>query len=309
MKKIILDCDPGHDDMVAIILACASDGLDILGITTVAGNQTGDKTLLNALKTLTLIGEKNIPVAGGFDRPLTGKLVTAPHIHGLSGLDGADLPDPEIKPLKIHAVDFIELTLMKADEKVTVIATGPLTNIAVLLLKSAQIKEKIERIIIMGGAVYESNITPSAEFNIYVDPEAAGIVLNSGIPVTMVTLDVSNKAIFTLEDIDNIKSLNGKVSRVVSGLLRFFAEANIKSFGFEGAPLHDPITVAYAVDPDIIETELYHVDIETKGEYTRGKTVVDVYGVTKKNTNAEISVSLDLARYKDLITGAVKKFD
>ena len=179
MKKIILDCDPGHDDMIAIILACSSDEIDLIGITTVAGNQTGDKTFINALKVLTLINKVDIPVARGFDKPILRKLTVAPRIHGVSGLDGADLPEPNIKLLKkikninIHAVDFIIKSVKESDEKLTIVPTGPLTNIAIALLKEPSIKSNIDRIILMGGAVYDSNITPASEFNIYVWPEAA----------------------------------------------------------------------------------------------------------------------------------------
>ncbi len=204
MKKIILDCDPGHDDMIAIMLAATREEIELLGITTVAGNQTGEKTFQNALKVLTLINKKYIKVARGFDKPILRELITAPKIHGVSGLDGANLPSPEVEPLKIHAVDFIIETLLKSEEKIYIVPTGPLTNIAISLIKEPKIKEKIEKIVLMGGAIYDSNITPSAEFNIYVDPEAAKIVFNSQVPIVMIGLDVTNKAQITFEDIEKI---------------------------------------------------------------------------------------------------------
>jgi len=308
VKDILLDCDPGHDDMMAIILACSSSKLNVLGITTVAGNQTGDKTCLNALRVLTLIGETHIPVARGFDKPILRQLTTAPQIHGATGLDGSILPEPEVMPVKMNAVDFITDVLRKRKEKAYIIATGPLTNIAVTLLKSPEIKTKIERIIIMGGALFDSNITPSAEFNMYVDPEAAKIVIDSGVPVTMVTLDVSNKALFNHEDIKRIMGRKRGFPAIIGELLLFFAEANMKAFGFEGAPLHDPITVAYAIEPKILETKFLHVDIETRGELTRGRTVADVYGITGNKPNAEVSFKLDNERYKELIFKAVEKY-
>ena len=210
MRKIIIDCDPGHDDMMAIMLACAADDIDLIGITTVAGNQTGDKTLANALKTLTLISAI-LPVARGSDRPILRELTVSPKIHGVSGLDGADLPQPTVEPLPMPAVDFIIKSLQESGEKIVLVPTGPLTNIALTLLKEPSIKANIERIVLMGGAVYDSNITPAAEFNIYVDPEAAKIVFESGLPITMVGLDVTNKALLSFEDIDELENLHGEV--------------------------------------------------------------------------------------------------
>jgi inosine-uridine nucleoside N-ribohydrolase len=309
MKKVILDCDPGHDDMMAIILACASEELDVLGITTVAGNQTGEKTFNNAMKVLSLIGENQIPVIRGFDKPMLRDLTIAPNIHGNSGLDGAELPPSTITPSHDHAVDFMSETMEKTAEKISIIATGPLTNIAVTLIKAPEIKHKIERIIIMGGALYDSNITPAAEFNFYVDPEAAKYVIDSGLPITLVTLDVSNKALFTWKDIEELKSWDGRVSSIIGSLLQFFGQTCKDAFDLEGAPLHDPITVSYAIDPDILLTRHLHVDVETISELTRGRTVADVYGVTGKRPNVDVSFKLDNEKFKALIFDAIKKYD
>ena len=309
MKKVLIDCDPGHDDMIALMLACASDKLEVLGVTTVAGNQEGEKTFNNALKILTLIDRKDVPVARGFDKPILRELVTAPEIHGVSGLDGADLPIPEVRPSNLHAVDFIINALLESDEKLYLIPTGPLTNIGVALLREPRIKEKIERIVLMGGAVFDSNVTPAAEFNIYVDPEAAKIVFESGLPLTMVGLDVTNKAIFSFKDIDRLEKFNGKVSKVVAPLLRFFAKTNHEFFGFKGAPLHDALAVSYVIDNTILDTKFLHVDIETYGQFTRGQTVVDIYGVTKKVLNAEVALGLDVDKFKDFIFRAIKILD
>jgi len=309
MKKVLIDCDPGHDDMVALMLACASDKLEVLGVTTVAGNQEGEKTFNNTLKILTLIDRKDVTVARGFDKPILRELVTAPEIHGVSGLDGADLPIPEVRPSNLHAVDFIINTLLESDEKLYLIPTGPLTNIGVALLREPRIKEKIERIVLMGGAVFDSNITPAAEFNIYVDPEAAKIVFESGLPLTMVGLDVTNKAIFSFKDIDSLEKFNGKVSKVVAPLLRFFARANYEIFGFKGAPLHDALAVSYLIDETVLSTKFLHVDIETRGDFTRGQTVVDVYGVTRKAPNVEVAFDLDLEKFKGLTFQAIKELD
>jgi inosine-uridine nucleoside N-ribohydrolase len=235
--------------------------------------------------------------------------VTAPEIHGVSGLDGADLPIPEVRPSNLHAVDFIINTLLESDEKLYLIPTGPLTNIGVALLREPRIKEKIERIVLMGGAAFDSNITPAAEFNIYVDPEAAKIVFESELPLTMVGLDVTNKAIFSFKDIDRLEKFNGKVSKVVASLLRFFARANYEIFGFKGAPLHDALAVSYLIDETVLSTKFLHVDIETRGDFTRGQTVVDVYGVTKKVLNAEVALGLDVDKFKDFIFRAIKILD
>ncbi|MFH1583802.1 MAG: nucleoside hydrolase [Actinomycetota bacterium] len=315
MKKIILDCDPGHDDMVAIILACSSDEIDLMGITTVAGNQTGDKTFINTLKVLTLINRIDIPVARGFDKPIFRKLTVAPRIHGVSGLDGAYLPEPDIKllerikTLNMHAVDFIIKSVKESDEKVTIVPTGPLTNIAIALLKEPLIKDNIDRIILMGGAVYDSNITPASEFNIYVDPEAAKIVFESGIPITMVGLDVTNKAILTFKDIEELNNLQGRVSRVIAPLLKFFAQANKDFFGIGGAPLHDALAVSYIIMPDTIKTKYLNVTIETEGKYTRGRTVVDVYNITGKEPNVDVAFEVNSLAFKKLIMNTIKKLD
>lgn len=307
-KRIILDCDPGHDDAIAIMLACACDELEVLGITTVAGNQTVDKTLQNALKVLTLIKE-NVPVAGGFSKPLFRDLVTAPEIHGESGLDGAELPNPTLRPLGVHAVEFIIKTLNAVEDKIYLVATGPLTNIAGAIMLEPSIKRKIQRIVLMGGGIRDANVTPAAEFNIYVDPEAAKIVFEAGIPITMVGLDATNKAIFTDADIAELAGLRGVVSVVASQLLKYYSERVKKRLGLAGAPLHDPLAVAAVIDPDILETVPLHVDIETRGEFTRGATVGDLHGITHKEPNAEVAFGLDLVRFKKLVFDAIKKLD
>ena len=309
MKKIILDCDPGHDDMLAIILALSSKDLDVLGITTVAGNQTGEKTYINALRVLNLIGRTDVKVSRGFDKPILRELVTAPQIHGVSGLDGANLPEPKGNETHKHAVDFIIETIMSSPEKVYLVPTGPLTNVAVSLIKEPCLKDHIEKIVLMGGAFHDSNFTPGAEFNIYVDPEAAKLVFESGIPIVMVGLDVTNRALITFEDIDYIESLGGKVSSVIAPLLRFFGKANNEFFGFDGAPIHDALAVSYLIDPTVLILKHLHVDIETKGEFTSGQTVVDYYNVTKKEPNAYVALDLDLPKFKKLIIDAIKYFD
>jgi len=309
MKRILIDCDPGHDDMMAVMLASSSPELELLGVTTVAGNQTGEKTYLNALKTLTLIGETGIPVARGADKPLFRELTVAPEIHGVSGLDGADLPEPGFEGVGQHAVDFLIRTIMESGTPLIMVPTGPLTNVALAMLKDPRITTKLERIVLMGGAVFDSNITPAAEFNIYVDPEAAKVVFGSGIPITMVGLDVTNKALFGFDDIERLAAMNGRVSRVVAPLLKFFAQANTDIFGFEGAPLHDALAVAHLIEPEVIKTRKLNVESETDGELTRGRTVADVYGITGKTANTDVALEVDNDLFKDLIFQAIKTLD
>lgn len=306
---VIIDCDPGHDDMVAIMLACADPALHLLGVTTVAGNQTGEKTFANAQRTLTLIGRTDIPVARGADKPLLRKLTVAPEFHGQSGLDGADLPVSTMQPRDCHAVDLLEELLASSERPVTLIPTGPLTNIALLLLKNPAIGVKIERIVLMGGAVNDSNTTPAAEFNIYVDPEAAHIVFSSGLPLTMIGLDVTNKALISFEKITEIGAIGGPVTRVVAPLLEFFGGANREIFGIEGAPLHDALAVASVIDPAVVKTRMVNVVIETAGEYTRGRTVADLYGVTGRAPNVAVALQVDNPLFVEMIFRALRTLD
>jgi len=308
VTRIIIDCDPGHDDMMAIMLATASDKIDLLGVTTVAGNQTGDKTFENALRILTFIN-KELPVARGADKPLLRELVTAPQFHGQSGLDGAELPEPGIKPLDIDAVDFIISMLEESLEKITIVPTGPLTNIAMVLLKKPEIKNKIEKIVLMGGGMHDSNVTPAAEFNIYVDPEAAKIVFESGIPITMVGLDVTNKALMSFEEIEGIIADNGLISSKVGPLLKFFANANKKIFGLNGAPIHDALAVAAVIDPSVIKTKFLNVAVEVSSDLSRGATLVDIYGATNRKPNADVALEVDTPKFVSFMLDSIKKLD
>lgn len=308
MTKIILDCDPGHDDMMAIMLATASSELELLGITTVAGNQTGPKTFENARRIITLLGI-DVPLARGSDRPITRELITAPQIHGSSGLDGAELPGPDAPFLNCHAVDFIIDTLKASDEKITLVPTGPLTNIGLALIKAPEIKDKIKEIVLMGGAVYDSNMTPGSEFNIFVDPEAAREVFLSGLAVTMVGLDVTNKSLLSFAQADEMISWGGKISSVVGPLMKFFAQANLDYFGINGAPIHDALTVATLVNHSVVEFENWYVDVETRGELTRGQTVADVYGVTGNEPNCKVAMKVNNDLFMSIMMDAVRKLD
>lgn len=298
---IIIDCDPGHDDMVAIMTAHAATDIDLLGITTVAGNQTGEKTFLNARRVLSLINANEVPLARGCDRPLVRPLQVAENIHGDSGLDGADLPAPREHYSPLHAIDLMAELITKSDTPVTLVPTGPLTNIALFLRRYPELASGISKIVLMGGGVFESNFTPAAEFNIYVDPEAADIVFESGLPVTMVGLDVTNRAMLDLDDIAKLKASDGPVSRIVGDLLAFFAGTYEKVFGMAGAALHDALAVIVSAAPDIVSTRNLHVAVETKGDHTVGRTVADVYGVTGKAPNANVALDIDTERFRSIM--------
>lgn len=308
MRRIILDCDPGHDDAVAILLAAHSPSIGLEAITTVAGNQTVEKTARNALKICGFAGISGVPIAAGMDRPLVRALHTAPSIHGESGLDGPALPDPTLSLAPIHAVDLIIEMLLASDGDITIVATGPLTNIATAMRREPTIVPKIQRIVLMGGAIGLGNWTPAAEFNIYVDPEAAHIVFTSGRPITMIGLDVTHQVLTTPEIRARIRALGTPVARLVDDLLGFFADTYLRVFGLPSPPLHDPCAVAWVVDPSIISSRLMHVDIELHGEFTVGRTVCDIYGVTGTPANAEVGLAIDSARFWDLLVETLASY-
>ncbi len=308
MRKIpvIIDCDPGHDDAIALIIAFGSGVLDIKAVTTCAGNQTPDKTLNNALRVLSFI-EKYPIVAQGALEPIMRELMIAPEVHGESGLDGPELPPPSFEPSQKNAGDVILDILRTSDEKITLIPTGPLTNIGILLAAHPEIKQKIERIILMGGAAVGGNWTPGAEFNILVDPEAADIVFKSGIPIVMCGLDVTHKAMIFKDETEKFRRIGNKTGKLVAELLDFFDLFHRKEgFGFAGAPLHDPCAVAYAIDPSIFTSVDYFVEIETKGQHTLGATVVDFKRKYGQKNNVTVVLDLDREKFINLMYSAVK---
>ncbi|WP_145576971.1 pyrimidine-specific ribonucleoside hydrolase RihA [Yersinia alsatica] len=308
-RSIIIDCDPGHDDAIALILALASPELKVKAVTTCAGNQTPDKTLRNALRILTLLERQDIPVAGGALKPLLRELIIADNVHGESGLDGPSLPDPDFTPQAENAVELMARILRASPHPVTIVATGPLTNIALLLAGHGALVAKIERIVIMGGAVMLGNWTPAAEFNIFVDPEAADRVFKSGIPITMAGLDVTHQAQVMDEDIDRIRQLNNPVAEVVAGLLDFFMLYHRQErWGFQGAPLHDPCTIAWLLAPELFTSIERWVGIETRGEYTQGMTVVDYYQLTGNKPNAEVLMGINRQGFIDLLVERVARY-
>ncbi|HDX8642390.1 pyrimidine-specific ribonucleoside hydrolase RihA [Aeromonas dhakensis] len=307
---VILDCDPGHDDAIALILALASPELKVLAVTTSAGNQTPDKTLNNALRILTLLGRDDIPVATGAPKPLARELIIADNVHGESGLDGPKLPDPAFAPVAMTALELMASCLRESPEPVTLVPTGPLTNIALLLAAHPELKSKIARIVLMGGAAGAGNWTPAAEFNIYVDPEAADMVFKSGLPITMCGLDVTHQAQVMDEDIERVRAITNPVAQCVAGLLDFFMIYHRDpKWGFAGAPLHDPCTIAWLLAPALFHGVECRVDIETGGTHTSGMTVVDRYGLTGKAANALVLLGLDRAGFIDLLVTRLRAFD
>lgn len=305
-KKIILDCDPGHDDALALTMAVASPKIDLLAVTTSAGNQTPDKTLNNAMRMLTLLHREDIPVAQGNQTPLVKPLETAPEVHGKTGLDGADLPDPDFQVQTIPAIDLIAKVLRESNEKVTLVVTGPMTNAALFLRVYPDLaREKIDQIVFMGLG----NWRPSVEFNIFVDPEAAKIVMNFGIPLVMAPLNVTHQAQIMKDEIDQIGEIDNPVGKAFYGLLNFFEQYHENpKWGFKGAPLHDPCTIAWLIDPTMFKSDKMNVDVETQGELTRGETVCDYYTLTDKPKNTEVLLSIDREKFIDLIMASIKSF-
>ncbi len=296
-KKIIIDCDPGQDDAVAIVLAARSPELELMGITCVAGNADLNNTSQNALRICGLAGIRDVPVVKGMDRPIFGNLITAASVHGKTGLDGADLPETDLVFTPGHAVEFLIETFMASDGDITLIPIGPLTNVAMALLREPGLKDKISRIVLMGGALGVGNMTPSAEFNIFVDPEAARIVFDAGIPLLMIGLDVTHKAILTREHVAIIKAKGTPVTDVFTGLLTFYLDSLTELGYSQGGAMHDACTVAAVCDPSLISTKLMRVDIETKGEFTRGRTVCDARPITSGTPNAHVGLDIDSERF------------
>jgi pyrimidine-specific ribonucleoside hydrolase len=322
MKKYIMDCDPGHDDAIALILAAKH--LHLLGITTVGGNQTIEKVTTNALKILEVIKRTDIPVYPGSDNPWIQKLETAPQFHGVSGLDGPQVPAPTTKPQAVHAAQFIVDTVKK-NEKISLIATGPLTNLATALQLDHTIAGGIKEIFIMGGSVTFGNWTPATEFNIYVDPEAAYKVFNAGIPIRLCGLNLTRQAFVADKDLEILKSINNQVALFCHDLLRFFIDSCRKTAYISGANLHDVCAVAWAVDERLIKSVDMHVQIELQGKFTRGMTVCDYRHLRSANPlvdleheatmhyrgekpNCAVGVELDVVAFFSLLYETIKSY-
>lgn len=304
-RKIIIDTDPGQDDAVAILLALASPTeIDVLGITAVAGNVPLPLTQKNARIICELAGKPDVPVFAGCEAPLQRKLVTAEHVHGKTGLDGPILPDPTMPLQSRHAVDFIIDTLRNQPSgTVTLCPLGPLTNIATAFNRAPDIVEKVQEVVLMGGAYFEvGNITPTAEFNIYVDPEAADIVFKSGAPIVVMPLDVTHKALVTKPRNDAFRALPGDVGHAVAEMTDFFERFDKEKYGSEGAPLHDPCVIAYLIRPELFSGRHINVEIETQGALTLGMTVADWWRVSGRAPNATFMREIDADGFFDLLT-------
>ena len=306
-KPVILDVDPGHDDAVALMLACGHPDLDLLAVTTVAGNVPIEKTARNTLRVLSLVECTHVPVGVGASEPLERALHTAEDIHGKSGLDGPEeIPEANFGPDERGAVALIADTLLASPEPVTLVPVGPLTNIATFLREHPDLKDRVAHISLMGGSMGHGNTTPAAEFNIYVDPEAASEVFASGLPITMTGLDVTHQAGAGPEVRERLRT-TGKVGHIVAGFLDFFASTYESVFGFDDPPLHDPVAVAAVLEPGLLKTRPMRVDIECESDLTRGETVCDFYGVTHRVSNAEVGVDLDREVFFELLYGALAR--
>jgi inosine-uridine nucleoside N-ribohydrolase len=298
---VLVDCDPGQDDAIALLLALASPELELLGVTTVAGNQTLDKVAANAIRVLELAGRGDVPVAAGADRPLARELFTAADAHGETGLDGPELPPARGRALDQHAVDFLAERILGADEPVTLVALGPLTNLALLLAERPEAAARLDRIVLMGGAIAEGNMTASAEFNVWVDPEAAARVFESGLDVTMVGLDVTNRAVLTLEHADRLRP-QGPIGAAVAAMLDFYGAFYRQAYDHGGCPVHDAVAVAHLVRPQLLRTLHRRVEVDASSGLCRGRTVVDMRRRTVlPDPNAQVAVDVDVPAFVALL--------
>jgi purine nucleosidase len=303
-RKIIIDTDPGQDDAVAILLALGSPAeIEVLGIVAVAGNVGLTQNAQNALKVVELSGRTDTPVYAGCERPMRRKLVTAEYVHGKTGIDGPTLPDPRITLREQHGVDFIIDTLRREPAgTVTLCALGPLTNLGMAFVKAPDIMPRVQEIVLMGGGLFEGgNITPAAEFNIYVDPEAADVVFHSGIPITVVPLDVTHFMLSTKTRVARFRALGNRTGVATAEMLEFFERYDEQKYGWDGGPLHDPCVIAFLLKPDLFKGRHVNVAIETTSELTRGMTVVDWWGVTGRAKNANYLRSGDSDGFYDLL--------
>ncbi|WDC92682.1 nucleoside hydrolase (plasmid) [Latilactobacillus curvatus] len=302
-KKIILDCDPGHDDAVAMMLAYGNPEIDLLAVTTVAANQTLTKVTRNALAVATMIGMHDVPIAAGCSRPLIEEIKVAADIHGETGLDGVVLPEPTVALEKSHAVDLI---MTHPANTITLVPTGALTNIAMAVRKEPKIVERVKEVVLMGGGYHEANASAVAEFNIKFDPEAAKIVFNAGWDVTMVGLDLTHQALATPDIVEQIEGIHTETSQFVVDLLAFFRDMYKKGQNFDAPPVHDPCAVAYVIDPSVMTTKKVPVDIELNGTLTRGMTVADFRFPIPTDCHTSVAVKLDHQKFWGLVEDAIK---
>jgi len=300
VTAIILDCDPGHDDAIALMLALASPEVELLGVTTVAGNQTLEKTTANAIRVLDRLGRGDVSVAAGAARPLVRERRVGADVHGDSGLDGPDLPPPSREPAPEHAIDWIAKTLAARSQPVTLVPTGPLTNVALFLARYPELERKLEAIVLMGGAIAEGNVTPAAEFNIWADPEAASRVFDSGTPVTMVGLDVTHRALMTQAHADRLAG-SGTAGTLVADLYAFYSQFHKRRYAWDGAPVHDAVALAHVIDPTLLDVRRCGVKVDTGPEISRGRTYVDLWGAAGWPRDCEVAVDIHAERFFELL--------
>jgi len=306
-QKIILDCDPGHDDAVAIMLAANSPQIELLGVTTVAGNQTLEKTQKNACRVLQWLG-RDIPVYAGCGRPMVREPRAAGDIHGETGLDGPVFPPLHKTVEPEHAVSYMIRTLLASDGDIIVVTTGPMTNLAMAMRMEPRIVEKIRRIVLMGGAYANGNVTPAAEFNILVDAEAAHVCFTAGRPVTMVGLDVTHKVLCYPEIVERMAQVNNSASRLFVDLMRHFCKTQKEVFGMEGGPLHDPLTIASLIDPKLLTTKPMNVRIDLRSEQSYGRTNCDYYGYLGLPATADVAIDVDVPRFWDIVEDCLCRY-
>lgn len=307
-QKVLLDCDPGHDDAIGIMLAGRSPELELVGISVVAGNQTIEKTAINALNVCQYLGLDDVPVCAGCGQPMVRNRVIAGDIHGETGLDGPSFAPLTKKLDSRHGVQLIIDTLMESDGDIILVPTGPLTNIAMAMRMEPRIIPKIKRIVLMGGSYQNGNVTPAAEFNIMADGEAAYVVFNSGRPITMVGLDVTRKVLCYPEIVDRMEKLDTPAAHLFADLMRFFNKSQKEVFGWEGGPLHDPVTCASIIDPDLLKTKHVHVSIDIRSAESYGRTNCDMFNYLQLEPNCDVAYDIDVERFWDIIEQGIKNY-
>ncbi|TRW44807.1 nucleoside hydrolase [Georgenia yuyongxinii] len=303
---IIIDCDPGHDDAVALLLAVSSPAVELLAVTTCFGNCSVEDATRNAIQVLTLAGVSHVPVAAGAGGPSQGDATLGNYVHGASGLDGPQMPAPAFEPLDESAVSLLSRTLSDRDDPVTLVVTGPMTNIGRLLTERPDLRHRVREVIFMGGSTERGNHTPTAEFNTYADPEALDRVLSSGVPVRMVGLNLTHQAVATQDVVDRMRRMNHRIGQVCAAWMGFFGDSYNKLWEFEAPPVHDPCTVAALIDPEVVRWRDAFVAVELDGRWTRGTTVVDLYGrYPDREPNARVAMELDATRYWNLVLESI----